>query len=199
MQLPSIANLLIDLPPSPIPNISLHIPPLQGNDPPQPLRLPKSYSDQHTIRQTKSVSPLPSYLHDEEPIHRPTKRQRSISTSDLPNTRIVFDDAGQPKLKRKRGRPPTVQFDGSWTFLAPTVWDIPISRTENKDRQTTDHHPTDTAMNNAMAAFTSSKMDMVLHMPHKKRGRKPKTHLVGNSCFVWKDLTLNRSKKTSTA
>ncbi|OBZ89473.1 hypothetical protein A0J61_02480 [Choanephora cucurbitarum] len=177
MRLPSIANLLIDLPPS-----HYGIPPIQGDDPPQPLRLPLCFD-----RQTQSVSP-PLYNDD----FHCSKRRRSISS--LPSTQIIFDDAGQPKLKRKRGRPPTVQLDGSWTFLAPTVWNIPISRREHRDRQTTDD--TDTIMTNAMAAFTSSKMDMVLPMPHKKRGRKPKTHLVGNSCFVWKDLTLTRSKKT---
>ncbi|KAI8378181.1 hypothetical protein EDC96DRAFT_493855 [Choanephora cucurbitarum] len=164
MRLPSIANLLVDLPPT-----HYGIPPIP------PLRLPLCFD-----RQTQSP-PLYS-----------SKRQRSISS--LPSTQIIFDDAGQPKLKRKRGRPPTVQLDGSWTFLAPTVWNIPISRTEHRDRQTTDD--SDTIMTSAMAAFTSSKMDMVLPMPHKKRGRKPKTHLVGNSCFVWKDLTLTRSKKT---
>ncbi|KAI8076504.1 uncharacterized protein B0P05DRAFT_546126 [Gilbertella persicaria] len=52
-------------------------------------------------------------------------------------------------------------------------------------------------MHDSMAAFTNSNMDIMLHMPRKKRGRKPKTHLVGNSCFVWKDLTLSKSKKSN--
>jgi hypothetical protein len=51
--------------------------------------------------------------------------------------------------------------------------------------------------------FTSTRMDTTLTMPKKKRGRKPKTQLAGNSCFVWRDLTArrgaNRVKKTTAA
>ena len=34
---------------------------------------------------------------------------------------------------------------------------------------------------------------------NKKRGRKPKTHIVGNSCFVWKDLTSTRTTAAAAA
>ncbi|CAO3591224.1 unnamed protein product [Absidia cylindrospora] len=40
--------------------------------------------------------------------------------------------------------------------------------------------------------FTNTSMDTTLTMPKKKRGRKPKTQLAGNSCFVWRDLTAKR-------
>lgn len=40
--------------------------------------------------------------------------------------------------------------------------------------------------------FTSTRMDATLTMPKKKRGRKPKNQLAGNSCFVWRDLTARR-------
>lgn len=40
--------------------------------------------------------------------------------------------------------------------------------------------------------FTSTRMDNTLTMPKKKRGRKPKVQLAGNSCFVWRDLTARR-------
>ncbi|KAI8063453.1 hypothetical protein BC940DRAFT_307243 [Gongronella butleri] len=43
-----------------------------------------------------------------------------------------------------------------------------------------------------MNTFTSTRMDETLSMPRKKRGRKPKTQLAGNSCFVWRDLTARR-------
>ncbi|KAI9473634.1 MAG: hypothetical protein EXX96DRAFT_541318 [Benjaminiella poitrasii] len=137
----------------------------------------------------------------------------------VPSTQIVFDSSGQPKLKRRRGRPPVSKDtthqdqDGegqkSWTFLTPTVWDIYISE-EQKEREVQanqkeqqrllaakheryqlssqtvlDTHVThndhsmadDHLMNDSMAAFTNSKMDTILQMPRKKRGRKPKTHI----------------------
>ncbi|KAI9322256.1 hypothetical protein BX666DRAFT_1873971 [Dichotomocladium elegans] len=45
------------------------------------------------------------------------------------------------------------------------------------------------ALNNT---FANTKMDTPLSMPRKKRGRKPKMQLAGNSCFVWRDLTARR-------
>lgn len=50
------------------------------------------------------------------------------------------------------------------------------------------------------STFSSTNMDTPLSMPRKKRGRKPKMQLAGNSCFVWRDLTAkkraHRIKKT---
>ena len=163
-------------------------------------------------RFTQSASPSPPPSHHE--LQLPQQRQRSVSTShEIPSTQIVFDASGQPVLKRRRGRPPTMRdansFDGGWTFLAPTVWDVHVSE-EQKEREiqadqrisnapmplpqnTNNEH----LMNDAMNAFTNSNMDTILHMPRKKRGRKPKTHIAGNSCFVWKDLTSTRSSNNS--
>lgn len=102
-------------------------------------------------------------------------------------------------MKRRRGRPPSLRepsLEGGWTFLTPTVWDVKGQETEQQEdeeeqqveeEQKEQHN--DALMSGSMAAFTSSNMDMVLQMPRKKRGRKPKTHIVGNSCFVWKDIT----------
>ncbi|KAI7859439.1 hypothetical protein BDC45DRAFT_564248 [Circinella umbellata] len=54
-----------------------------------------------------------------------------------------------------------------------------------------------------MNTFTSTRMDSTLSIPKKKRGRKPKVQLAGNSCFVWRDLTArrgaNRKRKSSPA
>ena len=141
-----------------------------------------------------------------------TKKLNDTTTPPpVPNTQIVFDASGQPILKRRRGRPPTCNTNfegGGWTFLTPTVWDIHISE-ERKERelkadqeiaktrlqQQQQQNPMveDQIMNDSMNAFTDSNMDTLLQMPKKKRGRKPKTHIAGNSCFVWKDLTSTRS------
>jgi hypothetical protein len=121
-----------------------------------------------------------------------------------PSTQIILSESGQPILKRRRGRPPSLRepaLEGGWTFLTPTVWDVknpPSEETQVQQVQQAQQEQqlqqanTDSIMNGSMAAFTSSNMDMVLQMPRKKRGRKPKTHIVGNSCFVWKDITASR-------
>ncbi|ORZ22529.1 hypothetical protein BCR42DRAFT_406389 [Absidia repens] len=65
-----------------------------------------------------------------------------------------------------------------------------------KDNETRDD------INLNLNTFTSTRMDTTLTMPKKKRGRKPKTQLAGNSCFVWRDLTArrgaNRAKSSTT-
>ncbi|KAI8061401.1 hypothetical protein BDF21DRAFT_429455, partial [Thamnidium elegans] len=114
-----------------------------------------------------------------------------------PSTQIVLNESGQPVLKRRRGRPPSVRepaLEGGWTFLTPTVWDVnnPQQQRPAATAASSSASLADSVMNGSMAAFTSSNMDMVLQMPRKKRGRKPKTHIVGNSCFVWKDITASR-------
>ncbi|KAI9362678.1 hypothetical protein BD770DRAFT_381547 [Pilaira anomala] len=258
--LPSISNLLINSPYTSPPTVNLSpaspssfseytktsLPPLEGDDPPQRLRLPSSspkpiFNTNPTwtspILTHPSPSPSPcsstssissSVSNESSPslptlehFPKPSGRRSSISSSNssstttptivspspIPNTQIVFDSSGQPVLKRRRGRPPTCNnnFDGGgWTFLTPTVWDIHVSQ-EQKDRELKAdndimaksklqvHLIDDTTMNDSMNAFTDSNMDTLLQMPRKKRGRKPKTHIVGNSCFVWKDLTSTRS------
>ncbi|CAO3636863.1 unnamed protein product [Cunninghamella echinulata] len=135
-----------------------------------------------------------------------------------PCTQILISPTGQPILKRRRGRPPTRSpgyDEGGWTFLSPTVWDVNSSSSNNGQQQSQNdqqqqqqqqqdninqqknhNHNEDEhggMMNNSMTAFTSSNMDTVLPMPKKKRGRKPKTYIEGNSCFVWKDITSRRS------
>ena len=47
-------------------------------------------------------------------------------------------------------------------------------------------------MADGINTFTSTNMDMALSIPKKKRGRKPKKQMAGNSCFVWRDLTAPR-------
>ncbi|KAI8978474.1 hypothetical protein BDB01DRAFT_837398 [Pilobolus umbonatus] len=224
------------------------IPPLQGDDPPQRLRLPLI---EPTIPSTSintfyksTFSPATNWnkvspKHDKPSSPYPFSKSRSSSLSidseetayavedvdteytyeeecggyqpdtpplPVPNTRIVFDPTGHPILKRKRGRPPTVRdsnWEGGWTFLTPTVWTIQTSE-EQKDRENNaicdsmdSHRSSDVLMNKSMVAFTNSNMDTLLQMPRKKRGRKPKNHIVGNSCFVWKDLTAARTSKST--
>ncbi|KAG2235928.1 hypothetical protein INT48_008231 [Thamnidium elegans] len=265
--LPSISNLLISSPytsDAPIVNLSpaspslneytkSPLPPLEGDDPPQRLRLPSSSPklpfNNNTTWSTSPIlsqqSPSPSCsstssisfedvssVSNESSPSLPTlehfsttttttvaatPRSRNSSTSStkpivspspIPNTQIVFDSSGQPVLKRRRGRPPTCNNNfegGGWTFLTPTVWDIHVSEEQKERELKADHdllvrsklqqqvHVLDDTMSDSMNAFTNSNMDTLLQMPRKKRGRKPKTHIAGNSCFVWKDLTSTRS------
>ncbi|CAO3671779.1 unnamed protein product [Umbelopsis ramanniana] len=126
----------------------------------------------------------------------PKLARMSLSPAPEEETRvnpILFTNTGEPILKRKRGRPPNLRepvWEGGWTFVTPTVWNItsasPVASLEQEDTETT-------------TAFTSSTMDTVLTMPKKKRGRKPKTHIEGNSCFVWRDLTASGQRKAKAA
>lgn len=148
-------------------NSSHSLPPIHGDDPPRKLR----------------------YYHDSS-APMPNKYQHSIS--------LVKAN------KRKRGRPPSSYYysmdskqqeDDQLTFLAPTVLNIPTSK-DQKERELKANKQQPQVVvieEDTMTAFTSSNMDTVLYMPRMKRGRKPKTSLHGNSCFIWKDLTSTRS------
>lgn len=144
----------------------------RSSDPP-----PKHQNSPSPPAARLSLSPSPSRSEEEVPLVNP----------------ILFTNTGEPILKRKRGRPPNLRepvWEGGWTFVTPTVWNItsasPMSSSEQEDTETT-------------TAFTSSTMDTVLTMPKKKRGRKPKTHIEGNSCFVWRDLTASGQRKAKAA
>lgn len=120
--------------------------------------------------------------------------------------------------------------DNNWTFVTPTVWEVRRSPSLIPPSQPSacidasnsrEHSPTSTSditvlqwpddpygKNNTNttsseafnSTFSSTNMDTPLSMPRKKRGRKPKMQLAGNSCFVWRDLTAkkraHRIKKT---
>ncbi|KAI8371526.1 uncharacterized protein BYT42DRAFT_580580 [Radiomyces spectabilis] len=121
----------------------------------------------------------------------------STGANSLATTQIILNEDGQPILKRRRGRPPSQRepvWEGGWTFLTPTVWNVNSPKQPELSSSTTSH-PSEATMNGTMAAFTSSDMDTVLQVPRKKRGRKPKTHIEGNSCFVWRELTATRTVK----
>ncbi|KAG0734915.1 hypothetical protein G6F57_003737 [Rhizopus arrhizus] len=126
-----------------------------------------------------------------------------------PNSPINFNNHPLFGPKRKRGRPPNTsrpesQTDNHWTFIKPTVWDVKNKSFDIRNRKhqndyshnnnnNTLHAPSSsTTENNVINTFTSTNMDMTLSIPKKKRGRKPKKQLAGNSCFVWKDLTAPR-------
>lgn len=64
------------------------------------------------------------------------------------------------------------------------------STTKNND--TPQFYTENTVMSDGINTFTSTNMNMALSIPKKKRGRKPKKQLAGNSCFVWRDLTAPR-------
>lgn len=154
-----------------------------------------------------------------EPNRSMRQQQQQSSTPAPPSTQIIISPTGQPILKRRRGRPPSnrePQQEGGWTFLTPTVWDVKQTATpvigttcasSSKGDNTSTTTPCSSAngtlthenndMQGSMAAFTSSTMETVLQMPRKKRGRKPKTHIEGNPCFVWRDLPCTRSSSRS--
>lgn len=111
-------------------------------------------------------------------------------------------------------------WEGGWTFLSPTVWSVnnnnnsnqvtappstalPVSSSSSgqqndQPRKTLDAAATSQQQPHSgaisdIAAFSSSDLSNVMHMPKRKRGRKPKKQLVGHSCFVWKDIPIVRS------
>ncbi|KAI9310844.1 hypothetical protein BX666DRAFT_2003145 [Dichotomocladium elegans] len=101
--------------------------------------------------------------------------------------------AGQPPVfKRQRGRPRSAtlqslclnrdipsggdsETDGRLTFLAPTTWDVP---------------PAANRSNTPAVDFEDE-----LRAPRKKRGRKPRVHLEGHSCFVLPSSLQEKLKK----
>ncbi|KAI8876622.1 hypothetical protein K501DRAFT_288790 [Backusella circina FSU 941] len=103
--------------------------------------------------------------------------------------------------KRKRGRPtnasrPEVQSDSHWTFVKPTVWDVK-SNNERQLRPSSSEntHPTISPpedKQDGINTFRCTNMEISYSIPRKKRGRKPKKQIAGNSCFVWRDLTAPR-------
>jgi hypothetical protein len=46
-----------------------------------------------------------------------------------------------------------------------------------------------------MTTFSSITLEPELPPPRKKRGRNPKQHIQGNSCFLWKEIPIVRKKK----
>ncbi|CAO3655832.1 unnamed protein product [Mucor fragilis] len=122
-----------------------------------------------------------------------------------PSTQIIVNEQGETVLKRRRGRPPNLREpseEGGWTFLTPTVWNVknqqlpPQDTTETKDavsHQQQHAAVSSSTTNGGLATFsTLSEEHTLLQMPRKKRGRKPKTQMAGNSCFVWKDISATR-------
>ncbi|KAG0168932.1 hypothetical protein DFQ28_002450 [Apophysomyces sp. BC1034] len=161
-------------------------PPLQPLPPPLLPSTPPLVSSQPPAR-TRPPTPPPSAV---KPAPPPQPQQP-------PSTQILFTESGQPILKRRRGRPPSTRepvWEGGWTFLTPTVWDVNTSQQPQSTRPLPPPSQVDVSGHSgSMAAFTDANMDTVLQMPKKKRGRKPKTHIAGNSCFVWRELTVTRS------
>ncbi|KAI9278984.1 hypothetical protein BDA99DRAFT_493689 [Phascolomyces articulosus] len=156
---------------------------------------PPSHTYQKQQQQQQHLpSPPPSSMVTQQKQQRPRPQPLSKpSIQQQPTAQILISPTtGQPILKRRRGRPPSNREpvnDGGFTFLAPVTWAVqqPPEQEQAPEPKTDQHE--------MMAAFSSSNMDTVLQMPRKKRGRKPKTQLAGNSCFVWKELPTTRSTK----
>ena len=204
-------------------NCTLHVPP----PPASPISNATSSRNNSITSNTSSSnmlslpSPAMSPCQEKKQPSRSMRQQQQSSTPAPPSTQIIISPTGQPILKRRRGRPPSnrePQQEGGWTFLTPTVWDVkqtatPVigtcassSSVDGNNLSTTSSSANGTLtssavenndMQGSMAAFTSSTMETVLQMPRKKRGRKPKTHIEGNSCFVWRDLPCTRSPSRS--
>ncbi|KAI9263072.1 hypothetical protein BY458DRAFT_514767 [Sporodiniella umbellata] len=171
--------------PSPVSPI-YPLPPIHGDDPPRAFL-------QHRSEPFPSPSP-PVILRPHTLWNRRHSYKEEEKEPDVPFTQIILSESGQAILKRRRGRPPNMkpymEGDGKhWTFLTPTVWDV------NHEPPSTPSPPSEDSMHGAMAAFTSASMDRVLQMPRKKRGRKPKSHIEGHSCFVWKDIPASKRNK----
>ncbi|KAF7728623.1 hypothetical protein EC973_005850 [Apophysomyces ossiformis] len=193
--------------------------------PPDNIRRCRSLSNASSVSSVSSISsslsaPSTHRRLSDPPLYSDIMNHPSTS-SNRPQSASPSIPPREPK--RKRGRPSNVSRQAqrdSWTFVTPTVWDVKrkdITEQEDKvqstsaastpqeDSQIVLLWPTDNEdderceRNSTLNTFTSTKMDATLTMPKKKRGRKPKMQLAGNSCFVWRDLTArrgaNRKKK----
>ncbi|ORX47453.1 hypothetical protein DM01DRAFT_309687 [Hesseltinella vesiculosa] len=173
-----------------------------------------SWSTVHSVGSAPS-SPIERQL-SESSITEHTAKQLAAAAALVQPSR--FTPASEPAIvKRKRGRPVNStkrQSKEHFTFMTPTVCDVkrtnmPLSPSPQPSTSTDPHlaqddddksvlllwhdpqHARLSAYHN-MNTFTNTRMDETLTMPKKKRGRKPKTQLAGNSCFVWRDLTARR-------
>jgi hypothetical protein len=162
-----------------------------------------------------SSSPSVSFFSFRSLSEPPTLNLPPSSTDDEQEEQAACHPIFGPK--RKRGRPPnasrpdiTTTSDSNWTFVKPTVWDVQSNASSSPK-----HHRRNSVsssntpqlllyvenknnMSEGINTFTATNMNMALSIPKKKRGRKPKKQMAGNSCFVWKDLTAPRgaNKKT---
>ncbi|KAI9266094.1 hypothetical protein BY458DRAFT_213446 [Sporodiniella umbellata] len=139
-------------------------------------------------RSASNTSPSASSSPSSSPSHSPAYQYRSLS--EPPEQEKPTQPLFAPK--RKRGRPPNAsrpETQDHWTFIQPTVWDVKNNRATSDNEKL---EPTTASDSSRISTFTSTNMDMTLSIPKKKRGRKPKNQLAGNSCFVWKDLTAPR-------
>lgn len=177
----------------------------------------RSVSNVSNVSNTSSPSASPSYQFTFRSLSEPPSLNlppSSTSEGEEEDTNSANADEYHPIFgpKRKRGRPPNasrpeIQTDSNWTFVKPTVWDVKQTHQKhnidtnninnNGDRFTNNHntpqfYTENTVMSDGINTFTTTNMDMALSIPKKKRGRKPKKQLAGNSCFVWRDLTAPR-------
>lgn len=158
--------------------------------PPPPPPAAASAPSIFTVQYARSPSPVNTEYNQRPPLP--------------PSTQIIVNEEGETILKRRRGRPPNLREsseEGGWTFLTPTVWDVKSQQPSQiavptepiSNQQQPQQEVATSVTNGGVAAFSSSTMsNTLLHMPRKKRGRKPKTQIAGNSCFVWKDISAAR-------
>jgi hypothetical protein len=150
-----------------------------------------------SVSNASSPSNSPSFRSLSEP---PTLNLPPSSTDDEEEQEVCHPIFGP---KRKRGRPPNASkpstpSDSNWTFVKPTVWDVQSSARSHKNTPQLLCAENKT-MSEGINTFTATNMNMALSIPKKKRGRKPKKQMAGNSCFVWKDLTAPRGANKKTA
>lgn len=177
------------------------LPPIHGNDPPLPNKRSSFASTSAPWCASSSVfSPKHQQHQQQQPCSRPAAAAAPPSPSVIsdhpPPTEIKTSSDGNPLLKRRRGRPPIMREaeQGKFTFLTPTVWDVKQSAEQAASNA---NQQQKSVLDGSVAAFSSSDMDTVLPVPQRKRGRKPKMHIAGNSCFVWKELAGTRRKRSN--
>ncbi|KAI7869933.1 hypothetical protein BDF14DRAFT_214850 [Spinellus fusiger] len=144
-----------------------------------------------------SISTNTSTRTETPQIHRKHLRSHSLSVPDTTlintvplqprntQTQTSFHMSKEPPLKRRRGRPLSTgnsTWEGGWVFMTPTVWSVvaplqPVTASSLLPSYGLE------AQGDMATAFTNATMDTILYMPKKKRGRKPKTQMAGNSCF----------------
>ncbi|KAI8882817.1 hypothetical protein K501DRAFT_285658 [Backusella circina FSU 941] len=188
--------------------------PVQGDDPPQrlirvPSRnrtlkeiYPNGYLQEKTAcppysPTTSSSSSISSYESEIQqtttvvqdnppppPLDTTTKSDKQSPFSCL----VVFDALEHTASNTRRGRPPVTEEynpDSQLRFVKPTICSVHMSKRKKPELQSPSLSLSSSSTETSfMVSYDNGDMPAGFDNPNKKRGRKPKSQIQGNSFFV---------------
>jgi hypothetical protein len=184
---------------------------VQGDDPPQRLMRMSSRNRSlkeiypHSSSQEKIASPpyspatsssssiasydsdtqQPTFVQEYSPDTTTAKTGNQSPFSCL----VVFDALENTASSIRRGRPPVTEEynpDSQLRFVKPTICSVHMSKRKKPEPQNKSGSETNTFM----ASYDDGDMSAGFDSPNKKRGRRPKSQIQGNSFFVLKNPKL---------